>query len=669
MKKPNINLSKDGIKDFFFRHTEKIIFGIACILILMFFWMGFKTPTYDAITPQAMLDKTKQANTYIHDEGHWSTLSEHRPADTEAVDRIRNADPVDPDAYQYRHLYGTAVLTREPRTDPPLLKPHTLQVRHIRAQVALPPREGGDPTAILTIDSLPTSDVLTFPVDQRNEMFVYRPEKNGLSEGARLATVDAVVGMALVDYEKQHELYRETFQYQRGYDPVRDQPEYVFIEVERRTEDGDWAPITAHVYEISGKLAPAAKELGDDEYVSDKIAMPIPPFLGLDYREFSIVDGIPMRDVAADDARTQQQQQRRNRESEDDPRQDDSDPFAPRRPSGDDPGNDDEGESSPAPADMEDEEKAAPVRLIRFYDLEYKEVGETYYYRVRAWVKDPNNPEAVNAELGSAKSDSDGRGKLGLGGGQAADGPPQGGGGNKRDIQKEKLPLSELDLSGTVRARLNTENADIPVDMKEDRDKFKYGRPTEWAESATPVRITKGFETFVAGPVDPPAIVRFDELNSYFARDEPSATVVVNSFQNDLDVFVPAQNDAMRGSLINFDAVTHMLHPITWQIKEIYESVNTRGDKTGRYFRSDAVLLDIIGGERQSFRSRDTFYKPGEILIMDRNGRIMVRNDIEDETSYRHSNFISEDNELALDDARKRRRGDDDDEDDDGGSN
>ena len=679
--KNKFTFSKAGIKDFFFRHTEKLFFGLACGLILFFVWFGLKTPKFEEITPKQMLAKSEEANKYIQDTTHWDNLQKHRTADTEAVKRINEAKAVDPADYTFRQLSGTAIYTLAPRRDPALIPVQKFETRLVRAQFATNLGRGDSESKLsLGLKELPDS-VMTLPQDHINESFMYRANKLKDDSRVELKTIDAVVGLGIIDHQQQLTNYIENFQYQRGYDTVRDVPEYSLIEVQRKTENTDWRSITAHVYTISRFLAEEAKELGSEDYILPNVALPIPPMLGIDYRQFSMLDEIPTREVF-EDVRAQQKQSR----EEDNASNSDEDPFGNSGQSGSDSkGSDTKGSDTKSGSDTktdpeskmmkkDGDDSVIPTRLVRFYDLQEKQPGETYYYRIRLWVKDPNNPEAVNADIAAASKEGKKSGGIGLGGGAGAgnsvDGPGSGGGGGGKKEVKIKKPLSEFDLSGEVRDRVNAGATEIPTDVKgnekliETEKLFAFSRPTEWVE-ADPVTITKGFETFVSGPIGAPSSQRID--GGIFATSEPTVEVVVNSFLDDLGVFVPAKTSTLRGSLLNFEAVTNLLDPLTWTIKEVFASEDNKGRKSGRRFKSDALVLDIMGGERLG-RGKTAFKAPGECLIMDRNGRIRFHNEIEDSTRWRHANFTSEANRQALEEASGKKK-DDDDDNDSGGRN
>lgn len=661
MKKPKIDLSKQGLKDFFFRHTEKLFFGLAVALIGLFFWLGLKTPAYDATTPSAMLQTSQKAGERMNDPGNWSKIAEFRKPITDAADRIANTEPLDSSKLAYTTIIGTGVSSLDKRTDPAFLKPGPIHTQYIRSQVALAQDVNNkSPTRATNLDKLPAS-ILSFPSNQKSEMFVYRSKG---SVGQPIATVDAVIGMALIDYEAQLKAYRDTFQYQRGYDVNRDVPEFAFIEVQRKTETSDWVPISAQLYKDYEKINGSIKDLIKPEDSLPNVTMDIPPFLGLDYRELVTLPEIET--TRAEDYAKEKAEEVK----------DESEPVNPNDVFGSrDDSSKDDAESAKAGDDDKpaEEEKIVKYRLIRFFDLANKKPGEKYFYRVRLWFKDPNNPDNFTKKnaLANAGGPSRAGGPGSGGGGGLMDGGDEGGGDSSGSNDRKvvpKAPLSLDDISPTVRQRLLQpvpEIAGLPEEIGGIKTKtlLPLVYPGEWVESTKPVTATKGFETFVTGPVDAPTPNRVSAIEFY--QTDPQATVVVNSFQNDLGVFVPAETKQYPGSVLNFRAVANVLHPLLWDVREIFESEDSRGQKTGRMYESDAILVDAMGGQRQPFSRRpDTFFAPAEVMIMDRNGKLIVRNDLDDETSYRHAKFESVENQEAIAAASNKKPGDDEGDDD-----
>ncbi len=664
MKKPRIDLSRQGLKDFFFRHTEKFFFGLAVGLIGLFFWLGLKTPTFDATSPTALLQMSQKAGERMDDQGNWARISDYRKPITDASDRIVNAQPFDSSKLAYQTIVGTGILSLEKRTDPAFLKPGLLTTKYFRSQVALKPAVDLDkgPTRATPLDSLPASS-LVFPDNQKSEMFVYRAKG---SVGQAIATVDVVVGMALIDYEAQLEAYRETFQYQRGYDANRDVPEFAFAEVQRKTETSDWTPISAQLLDVGERVDGNIKDLIKKEHSIPHVTMDIPPFLGLDYRE--LVTLPEMETSRAEDYAGKKEEEVK----------DESEPVNPSDVFG---APDDSAKDDADPKKAKEDDKAKEVakvvkyRLIRFFDLKNKSPGEKYFYRVRLWFKDPNNPDNFTKDKvvgdSTGPTRASGAGKGGGGGGGLMD---DGGGGDSSSNDSlvkvvPKAPLLLDDISSVVRLRLLQPVPDITgipelIDGVSTKLILRTIVPGEWVESTMPVNATKGFETFVAGPVDAPAPNRVGLIEFY--QDETEATIVANSFQNDLSVFVPAETKKAPGSVLNFNAVAHVLHPLFWDIREVFEKTDSRGVKSGRFYETDAVLVDVIGGQRQPFSRRpDSFFAPAEIMIMDRNGRLIIRNDMDDETSYRHAKFASLRNQEMIEAGTDKKSGDKGDKDDD----
>ena len=86
-------------------------------------------------------------------------------------------------------------------------------------------------------------------------------------------------------------------------------------------------------------------------------------------------------------------------------------------------------------------------------------------------------------------------------------------------------------------------------------------------------------------------------------------------------------------------------------------------------FRSEQVVLDLMGGEKVPYRKSIVDYRvPGEILIMDLEGNFTIRNSSDDRAEYLTRRFQGDEtSEFNLDKRRNSRSGsrgnDDDDED------
>lgn len=665
MKKLKIEISKQTINQFFFRHVEKVVLGVSVFLIGLFFVLGFSTPGFDTTTPSALLQTSTQAQAFINDASNWNKIAdfEARKPVVDAKERIVSAKPLDAKSLQFFQLMGTAVRTLQKRTDPVFYPPGELTLKFFRAQLAGKKGETTGPqrTGAGSKDSYESKLVL--PADQQMEMFTSRIQGG---DDLPVHITDVVVGMALIDYEAQFKAYRDTFQYQRGYDEIRDIPEYAFVEIQRRTEGTDWVPITGRIEEIQRNLmtdySKAVPEIVKTPL--QWITMPILPFLGIDYRPYSALPEV-------DQKRPSDYAEKRRKKLEEESKKDTppEDIFAQSDPGKPDPDAADADKNKDA-----EEESVERYRLIRFYDTERKELGQKYYYRIRLWILDPNNPARFSKNLvaSSGGGEKGGLGKGGGGGGTVGDSEGGGGGGgdSRAGASKERTPLSLEDISPEVRKRLLQPPPDVvgrPKWLDEKKELLQLALPLEWVESKTPVTIFEGTETFVAGPVVAPNPVT-DGRRTWF-EDDFLAQVVVNSFQEDLGANVPVQAKARPGTVLNFRAVAFYLHPMLRQIRQVYEQFDTRKrQKTGRFFETDAVVIDAMGGVRQPFsRKPDNFVSPSEVLLLDRSGKLVLRNDLEDSMSYRHSLFLSPANLEAIQEELNPPKEDDDKKDDDDG--
>ena len=88
-----------SIKRFFVYHCEKLILALSVLLLGLFFWFGYSTPTYDKTTPSKMVDQAKSAHRYMVDEKAWDSIASVRQGDDEVIDRIMQVPDVQHDSF------------------------------------------------------------------------------------------------------------------------------------------------------------------------------------------------------------------------------------------------------------------------------------------------------------------------------------------------------------------------------------------------------------------------------------------------------------------------------------------------------------------------------------------------------------------------------------------
>ena len=115
-------------------------------------------------------------------------------------------------------------------------------------------------------------------------------------------------------------------------------------------------------------------------------------------------------------------------------------------------------------------------------------------------------------------------------------------------------------------------------------------------------------------------------------------------------VKVPFKKEVKAGELLNFDQAAHVLHPVTWQIHKV----------TGIPVNTQTVVLDVAAGEKLELKKSSLvdYYFPGEALVLDANGNIELRNDLEDRGRYLAAVF-GKDDKSEFGKRRRREKGND----------
>ena len=230
-----------------------------------------------------------------------------------------------------------------------------------------------------------------------------------------------------------------------------------------------------------------------------------------------------------------------------------------------------------------------PYKMVRFYDLfdedDLKALGgHKFQYRVRLAVQDPNNP--------------------------------------RRDAGFSPPP--DAMLTNDVLLRLKA---------LKNRDSVFY-RETEWSEPSDPITVMSSAHRVLAGTVKPAKEVVMRGDNQRVWIGEPTGTVGTVFFDLARAVDAATTQEVYRGSLLNFTKQIEVLGPVSREFVTLkdYE------------FRTNVLVLDMRGGEPLSTDSKapKNLVAPGEFLLMDENGNLVVQNEFEDDSSYRAALFIDD---------------------------
>lgn len=777
MKKPNIDLSKQGMKKFLLFHVEKIILAAGLVLLGVFFWFGFSTPKFDKQTPKGLVDLSQRAHSHIVSDASWNEIAKFRKADESAPQRIEQAETkrIPPEAYPYQYVLGTPVLTAGFRKDPELIPPKYLMAESFPASVLLAtrgnealnklemandtagndslsgrdrgdrggtiggggglPDEDGDRRPGRSSSSTrktPTHDdgVITagevLPGYQRQELAGVRPNFLALSSSqnrAWLCNVTAVTG--IVRFENQAQKFNQALASARGYYPKRDRPIYLYMQIMKQVKGDDpdkWEDITDKVLDQQvSKYTGLAPEIVDPDFFDPVLTSPIPTMTQIDYRDYSLwpLPGHPLpadlnapKEFTGTTVRTLLAGL--NTGKTDQQREAIKDPFATptggehstrgnQKSGGGDRGDRGRGgpggvpapggsAGAPSTSDITEEvqlgsdhsaydavaesmSKRAAYRLLRFFDIDpvnKNEKPKEVRYKVRLWLADPNheNPDknflSKSRKPGGDRGGGIGNGGPGGGAGLPDESPPQGGGrgdkggaGGKGQTGEEEdtsvyVAVTDKMLDPAVRDRIETQrtNPEYPADMK---DLLEYAVHTDWSEPTDWVVVggDKQSELF-AGRIDPPKTTKIND--QYLEEGEPVVNLAAAAWNQEYGVRVPANREARRSDVLNFSALAHILHPIDWTVRKLPDAE----------IKTNTMVVDMMGGrevrELNSSRSPIKYYLPGEVLVMEPNGELVVRNNSDDKENYFHALFLDDEvaevgKKRAADDEEDRSRG------------
>lgn len=185
-----------------------------------------------------------------------------------------------------------------------------------------------------------------------------------------------------------------------------------------------------------------------------------------------------------------------------------------------------------------------------------------------------------------------------------------------------------------VRVAVENPNHGLPVRYLEDpvmaNDTLLY---SEWSEATKPVSVSRYAEPLV-GPAKPQAPQNPARVDvAIIQRDAKTGATISHVF--------PTQE---RGQLLN-KTVLVKSNDRAWKDKVVaYEDPFGLVVGVEDYdFRTDALILDLRGGERLTDRARDGD-EPAEVLLFDESGRIVLNSELSEELGSR---FEREDERVA----------------------
>jgi hypothetical protein len=334
-------------------------------------------------------------------------------------------------------------------------------------------------------------------------------------------------------------------------------------------------------------------------------------------------------------------------------------------------------------------------KLVRFFDVHQKS-GETYEYRVRVWLADPNNEDPAGvfdqlrgssgtAAMGNQGDENEEEEYSGEEDSEEEESgdmfDPAGGNGDDEDEGPVyvKIPITSQMKAADVRKRLGRMETEPdkkdetieyvslaePTGEKEEdgsskyrlvkvprhlfRDGtssktdlyLKYSRCSDWS-APIKVKVEASRSTIAAGELQPGKVVKMKDASGedmIFKSSEPISEIAASIWSNDLGARVPAKRKVYRGDSLDFFAPSHVLHPITSQVY-LYQTENKAITGMAKYMahvQTRKVLVDAMGGDEIPLPRAEKMrhHLPTEMLVLNEFGKFEVKNEIDDQTAFR----------------------------------
>lgn len=343
-------------------------------------------------------------------------------------------------------------------------------------------------------------------------------------------------------------------------------------------------------------------------------------------------------------------------------------------------------------------------KLIRFFDLQAKP-GETYQYRVRIWMVDPNSPDSPAVAARPVAVGGAGMpGMPGMPGGMPGGVPGSGPGGFRGSMPPGGMPggvpggmpggvpgssppgglpggipgssaggsstassgeagasngLELSDLAPEVRKRIR-EWTDSQKDLIAKTPEFAYLKPTEWSEPTTALIVPDSEHHFYAGNVEDTKLVASGE-NVRFRDGERTAKIAVASFAPEYGVTVNIEKTVLPGSVLSFVDKVTMMNPFDWSLRthgKKYVPVEGEENKPGNKNKAEdtiepypivsgSIVLDMLGGMFATLKGSEGFKTLGEVVVVDPSGKVSILDEFSDIQDYRHTMFVEDEPEAG----------------------
>jgi hypothetical protein len=604
--KMKFSLGEGGIKGFFARHIEKIIFGLAVLVVIWVALPDSKRKPIDenVLGPEAIKRTASSASQRLASETAWPLIkSERFKAPDDYLARAeRSLIRIERDGYPAEIPLNKPLFPRDPiRVDPRIYPPQEPEVAVSYGPVTLA-ADTKNVRPTIRRGEVATEDGRPLPPEVQQRLAKFgAPVGGAKAEGKYIVAVKF-----LVPIKQQIAEFRSAFKDAADYNEARDFPNYgagreteygkYYYRVERAEiapdgTEGKWAMVGDSYRARKAEATwPQVTELADSKYVDPVWTMSLPPLVMRDLRPLALHSKVPSAAQAAEDEAEPEEGETEDPMEDldgpvigggdDDPR---TGPVPPRgtprppitRPRG--PRSGEGGFAMGGGVDMNDD---VDYKLFRFFDMDVQP-GKSYVYRVKLYIEDPNDPSPSH----------------------------------------QKPPSRVLDKSVLERLARKT-------------DKNVWWRESDYSE-VTPVVRVPATKQVLAGSVLPEGtIVKADANDRVGTRiSEAMVNVMALVWDERKAMDVPGTTLAGRGSVLNFTSDVEAIDVAAGVLKKL--------DKY--QFETDSIVLDLRGGESFGRRSdKNELSSPGEMLLIDAKGNLVVRKELEDATAYAENTFPEE---------------------------
>jgi hypothetical protein len=604
-----------GAKGWLVNNFEKILLGVAGLLVLVFVYFGSRhKPIEENLAPEKLQQKASAAMNHIKDPATWNSAASKRFSGDADYDKRATQDVASINLADYELMKPWDPIL-EPllslRKDPELFNVEKLEARPGIAALAVAStgrkssssgfrgtRRGDDDPAAPPLRADQTTEF---------EKFIRTPA-NAEVKGKFFVSVTG-----LVPYKKQQVEYLRCFADAAGYDPSRDTPHYFWFYLQRAevADDGTYVDqvdeegntvkwITIRKYQSIADLrktwAPVTTpDYVDPAYTDEIFTMPLPPLLATDLSKYARHSEIPQLKTEAELA------------AEQEAAVEETETEGPLGPGGPGPGGSTPGDEEPTLKQGEEagvEEIDAEYLMFRFFDFDVRH-DRKYQYQVGLLLHDPNDPKEVS-------------------------------GGSGKDSTGGWLRPQDADLDQSVILRL-TKRREAERSQKRDIYWRETGDDADqvkdtWSEPSNTVSFPALDLTLLAD------VVGDDTYGPYeIRRAERFANIMRVVWDSAEAAWVPGlATELRRGSMIDFSTDAWVLDAGSLSVRSVPSYVFDRG----------GLVVDVRGGEdlpkppgrRRNFTQ---LVSPGEVLIMTDDGGLIVCDEVDNAKQYRKHFFGS----------------------------